>query len=32
MFTGNSHKHGNSEDSETTLGMYDILDKRKKGG
>ena len=28
---GNSHKHKKSKDTETKLGIYDILDKGEKG-
>lgn len=32
MCIGNSHKHKNSKDSEATLGIYDIFEKRRGDG
>lgn len=31
MCMGNPHEHENAKDSETTLGIYVILDKGEKG-
>lgn len=32
MFMGNSHKHEDSKDRETTVGIFDILGKGEKVG